>query len=150
MTFINERISPQDIDAYSIAEVDARIPGSSVFREWCIDRQRRIYLRKVKAGREECRHESTWNFLWRGKLLTLRLDLVDSSVHRGGAGWAHWRLMHVDGEFGLPDDVPQLQPALVADLKEALLAYKDGGIYATNTEFEVTLSFSPASAVSLP
>lgn len=69
----------------------------------------------------------------------MRLDLLDGSGGRGEPGWSHWRLVWLNGSNGLPEPLKPHRREILADLKEALLAYKDFGAYSTNTDYSVTL-----------
>jgi hypothetical protein len=145
MAFINEFTPPEDIEKYRFAEIDEHfVMGGTSSRQWTIDRDRDIYLRNVAlgAGSEiEVRNQLKWTFYWKGYELSMRLDLLDSSGKRGGPGWAHWRLVSVwlDGGNGLPEPLKPHRREILADLKEGLIAYKDGGVYSSQTDFNVTL-----------
>jgi hypothetical protein len=145
MTFINEFTSPEDVEKYGLKQIDKKYEfGTVSARDWTIDRERNIYLRNVArgAGSEiEVRNQHTFTFYWKGHELTLRLDLLEGSGGRGEPGWSHWRLVLVwfNGGNGLPDPLKPHMREILADLKEALIAYKDFGAYSTNTDYSVTL-----------
>lgn len=143
MTFINEFTPPEDVEKYRFAEIDEHfVMGGTSSRQWTIDRERNIYLRNVArgAGSEiEVRGQLKWTFYWRGHELTLRLDLLEGSGGRGEPGWSHWRLVWLNGSNGLSESLKPHRREILADLKDALLAYKDFGAYSTNTDYSVTL-----------
>lgn len=61
--------------------------GGTNARDWVIDRDRDSYLRNVAHGggaEPELRSRTIWSFQWRGSLLTLRLDLLESGGERRG------------------------------------------------------------------
>jgi hypothetical protein len=136
MAFVNEYIPADDIEKYSIETIDKKfIVGGTTARDWTIDRERSMYLRNVARGREEFFHESTWTFFWHGELLVVELEIVGGGGKRGEPGWSHWRVR----ELELPKHLENRRDEILADLKEALTAYKDGGVFSANTTYSVTL-----------
>lgn len=143
MSFVNETISPEDAIKYHLAQIDAKFRWSSASRDWTIDRERNIYLRGVGRDKdEEFRHQTYWTFFWKGQELTLRLDLLDAWGKPGGPGGCHWRLAYLNGSNGLPAALKVHRQAVVDDLQEALVAYKDDGVFSVKTDYAVTLDFS--------
>jgi hypothetical protein len=143
MPFVNELIPVEDIEKYQLAEIDEKfVVGGTRSRQWTIDRDRDIYLRNVArgAGSElEIRNQHKWIFYWKGYELTLRLDLIAGSGEVGEPARYHRRLMWVNGSNGLPASLKPHAKEILNDLKEALLIYKDFGIYSESTEFSLTL-----------
>ncbi len=136
MAFINEYIPEADVKKYGIEEIDKRfIVGGTRARDWTIDREREIYLRNVANGREEIRYQSTWTLYWKGELITLVLHLLGGAGKRGEPGWSHWKLHHIY----IPSYLEDCRDEILADLKDALTAYKDGGVFSSNTTYSVTL-----------
>ena len=143
MPFVNEYISPEDAAKYHLAEIDAKFNGGNISRQWTIDRERDMYLRNLSWGREEeSRHEGVWTLYWKGTPLTLRLDLLGGGGKPGNPGWSHWRLIYLNGSNGLPSTLQDHRQMILDHLKEALLAYKDGGVFSVNTDYAVTLDFA--------
>jgi hypothetical protein len=146
MTFINEFTPPEDVEKYGLKQIDKRFEflGTVSARDWTIDRERDIYLRQVaRAGGSEIetRNQLTFTFFWKSHELSMRLDLLDSCGEREAPGWSHWRLVLVwfNGGNGLPESLKPHRHEIIADLKEALIAYKDGGAYSSTTDYAVTL-----------
>ncbi|MCW4454506.1 hypothetical protein OK348_06825 [Flavobacterium sp. MXW15] len=143
MPFVNEYIPPEDEEKYRLAEIDAKFNGGNRTRQWTIDRERDIYFRNLSRGREEeTRHQSIWTFYWKGTPLTLRLDLLDAWGKVGEPGGGHWRLVFLNGTNGLPPALKGHRQAILDDLKQALLAYKDGGVFSVKTDYTVTLDLA--------
>lgn len=71
--------------------------------------------------------------------MTLRLDLVEGGGERREPGWSHWRLVWLNGGEGLPEHLKESRIEILQALEEALLAYKDFGVYSTNTDYRVIL-----------
>jgi len=139
MPFVNEYISPEDAEKYRLKDIDAKLIGGNKSRDWTIDRERGIYLRNVSMGRDvDTKHESLWTLYWKGAELALRLDIVAASGIPGGAASTHWRLMQLNGTRGLPAELKNQQQQILADLKEALRAYKDNGVLSKSDEFDMT------------
>lgn len=141
MTFVNEYITPEDYEKYKLKEIDDRFRGMEA-EQWTIDRERNSYLRRVHRGREETERESTWTFFWNGVLLVLRLDLLSYRKVSENSGWSHWKLVRLNGGHGLPDELKGDQDQILTDLMEALVAYKDSGVFSTNTLYEITLDLA--------
>lgn len=143
MAFVNEYITPEDAEKYRLAEIDAKFVGGNKSRDWTIDRERDIYLRNVSMGRDEdTKHEGLWTFYWNGTLLTLRLDLLGGKGKAGDPGWSHWRLVRLNGTNGVPTALKGHRQSILDDLKQALLTYKDGGVFSLNTDYSVTLELA--------
>lgn len=143
MPFVNEYISPDDVARYRLAEIDEKFSWGTGSRDWTIDRERDIYLRSIGRDRdEEFRYRTYWTFFWKGEELTLRLDLLDAWGRPGEPGGCHWRLAYLNGSNGLPGALKRHQQTLVNDLKEALIAYKDDGVFSVKTDYAVVLDFS--------
>lgn len=136
MVFVNEKISHEDRSKYGLDEIDKKfVVGRTKARDWTIDRDRNIYLRRVANGRDELFYQSTWSFYWKGKLLTVYLDTIDSSGGRGEPGWSHLRVRKLE----LPSSLVAKRGEILEDLKEALTVYKDAGVYSANTTYSVAL-----------
>lgn len=136
MTFVNEHISEEDVAKYGLEAIDKNFfVGATNARDWTIDRERNMYLRNVSNGREEYRSQSGWSFFWHGEWIYLELTAIEGGGKRGGPGWSHWKLRSLE----LPEHLKSQRTEILADLKEALTAYKDGGVFAMCTDYTVTL-----------
>ncbi len=146
MAFMNEFVSPEDVEKYHLAEIDKRfIVGGTNARDWTIDRERDVYLRNVAhggGGDPDIRNQTEWTMYWQGELLVLRLDLLDGRGERGEPGWSHWQLVWFCGTSGLPGHLKAQKEQILDSLKEALVTYKDFGVYSTNTDYSVTLDIA--------
>ncbi|WP_255754922.1 hypothetical protein [Massilia sp. erpn] len=133
---MNERIQKSDISKYNIEEINKKfVVGGSNSDQWTIDRDRNIYLRCVARGREEFRNQSTWTLHCMGDLISLDLELLAGEGEGGEPGWSHWKLRHLS----IPSHLNDNRSEILAILRDALTAYKDGGIYSINTTYSVTL-----------
>jgi hypothetical protein len=140
MGFVNEYIPAGDVEKYGLDEIDRRfVVGGTGARDWTIDRERDIYLRNVANGREDTRNRTTWSFWRNGELLTLRLDMLDFQGQPGGEGYTRWRLVGVDGADASGAGSDEDRTGMLSDLREALLAYKDGGVFAACTSYDIDL-----------
>lgn len=136
MTFVNEKITKEDVEGYGLASVSnqfvvGRVPPTT----WTIDRERNMYLRVVSRGREEFYYQSTWTFFWKGDLIVFNLDFLSSSGEVDEDQVGHKRLYN----FRMPDKVKFVKDEMLADLRSALETYKDGGVYATAKSYELKL-----------
>lgn len=146
MPFVNEFIPASDINAFGIKEIDEQVPLSGRTRSdsWTIDRQREMYLRCVYRGKEEFKRKSAWTFLWNKELLWVEIEILNASTDgRGKPGWSRKKINKI-GVFrsehaGLPPHLQLRRDEIIRDLREALHAYADGGVYSATTSYELTL-----------
>lgn len=147
MPFVSEFISKDDVEKFGLQKIDeAYTVGGTHARDWVIDRDRDSYLRNVAHGggaEPELRSRTTWTFLWRGHLLSLRLDLLESGGERGGAGWSRWNLVWVNEGDGLPIELKSFRDEFLDDLIAALSAHHGfGGAYSKHTEYKAEVEVS--------
>jgi len=136
MPFVNEHISPKDVAKYGLEAIDKNfIVDGTNSRSWTIDRERNIYLRNVTRGREEYKSQSGWTFFWDEQWFYLELETLDAGGKPDGPCWSHKRLRRIE----LPEQLKGKRGEILADLKDALTAYKDFGIFSVSTEYTVTL-----------
>lgn len=136
MAFANEHISQEDVTKYGLEAIDENfIAGGTNSRIWTIDRELNIYLRNVTRGREEYKSQSGWTFFWRDHLIYLELEIIDAGGKPGGPCWSHKRLRRIE----FPEQLKGRRDEILIDLKNALIAYKDFGIYSVSTEYALTL-----------
>ena len=137
MAFVNERIPEADVEKYGLEKIDDSLfgAGRTISRDWTIDRARDIYLREVAVGRDELSHISTWTFYWKGELIWFRREIIDFKGTLNTPCWAHLRLY----DFKIPEAVQNHREEIFRDLHDAFLAYRDGGIFDTSTEFSMQL-----------
>lgn len=142
MAFVNEYIPKPDMEKYQIKQIDQRVARRTCADSWTVDRERNMYLRRVGAGREEFAHETDWTFFWHGELLWVELELLEiSSNGRNAPCWTRKRLTKLcvmDGDSNhLPSRLEPRKAEILKDLEEALLAYKDGGVFSASTTYEL-------------
>lgn len=140
MTFVNEYISDADRKKYGIDAIDADLDRRAQVRsrDWTIDHEREIYFRFINRGREESRNLSAWDFYWQGELMTVWLLRLDAGGVRGGHGWSRYKLDKTEGDF-VPPHLQAQWDEVMADLRAAMLAKKDGGVRSTTTTYAMTL-----------
>lgn len=139
MPFVNERIPAEDFERYQLREIDKHhVVGGVYARTWTVDRERGMYLRQLANGREEFSHEMVWTFYWRGRAYKLRMDILDTTGRPNEPGWSRWSLIRVNATDA-PAGIPEPAAEFVADLKDALLARKDGGFFSRSTDYSVEL-----------
>lgn len=87
MAFVNEFVSDLDVKKYELENVKYKysssliasgIPSSFKF-DWVFDRERNIYLMKVRHGREEICNRTYWILNWDGCEFEIQIDLADGS-----------------------------------------------------------------------
>ena len=67
MAFVNEYIPASDIAKYNITYINRKLHFSGDC--WTIDRERDIYLRRIRNGREDEAKRMEFSFYWKGTLL---------------------------------------------------------------------------------
>ena len=143
MAFINEYISAEDIKKYDLENINKKfVVGNVPICDWVINRERDIYLRVVARSREEFSHESTWVFYWHGVVIVVELENLSTNGVAGGERSGHKRIRKID----LPSNFKDRRSDILADLKEALIAYKDGGVFATATSYTLDLEICEEGA----
>jgi hypothetical protein len=136
MAFINEYISESDKEKYALEEINKRfVVGGTHARDWTVDHDRDMYLRNVAMGREDFSHQSTWTFYWRGQLIIVELENICTVGEMGGRCHGHKRVHSIE----IPACFETWQTEILADLKEAFVAYKDGGVFASASQYTLTL-----------
>jgi len=156
MAFVNEYIPESDMEKYRIEEIDQHLIGRGVThaRDWTVDRERNMYLRNVFDGTFEDVGQTLWNFFWNGELILFKMIITALSGGRNKPVSARKRIVHlclmeiVEGRYYslslgssiiLPERLESQKAQIFKDLEEALLAYKDGGVFATATSYELFL-----------
>ncbi|MEA9556412.1 hypothetical protein VC273_10960 [Xanthomonas nasturtii] len=152
MAFVSDFISPDDVARYDILSIDRKfLIGGTNSRDWVIDREREIYLRNVAHGggsEPEIRNQAHWTFYWRGELLTLRLDMLESGGERKGAGWSRWMLVLINGGKGLPAHLKSDAPQIIEDLGVALTAHKGfGGVHSNYIDYNAKIEISEGCVI---
>jgi hypothetical protein len=139
MAFINEFISEEDDKKYGISEINKKAHVANYKCDWTIDRERDIYLRWMRYDREMS-GRNDFTFYWKGNLLDIALKRHGDGV-RGGKGWTTWAIWQFLGKnyLQLPENLESYRKEIIADLKAALVAYKDFGI--RSSIFDHTANF---------
>ena len=136
MAFLNEYIPAEDVDKYGLAEKDDRFLATGVkSRTWTVDRNRDIYLRRVATGRDELSGVTTWSLYWKGDLLWFQRQGVAYRGKPGGPCWSHTRVT----KFVIPSHLESNREEIYQDLRDAFMTYRDGGVFATSTEYSMQL-----------
>ena len=125
MPFILEKVPEADIERCGLREINKKAWKVDHGYEWVIDRDRDIYLRFVSNGDRDEPYRADFNFYWKGVPIWVRFEKHAEGV-RGGRGATTW-------EFWGWQPPPELLPEkddILAAMKEALIVYKDYGIYS--------------------
>jgi hypothetical protein len=141
MTFVNEEVPKQDIEKYGLREINKKFLIGDFEYEWTIDRERDIYLRWMCYDPEEP-SENDFSFYWKGILLTIRLKRRGEGV-RGGKGSTTWAMQPSMGSTSLwlPKELESKREEIIADLKDALRAFKDFGLGSTIADHTAYFEF---------
>jgi hypothetical protein len=142
--FVNERIPKEDMDKYQIASWNHRFGCGNT--TWAVDRERKIYLRLLGHGIEEDISRHRFFFYWNRYALRVVVDIVVGGGSEPTSPRSrHFTLLSI-GDFNgnsylFPEALEPQRDALLADLREALAAYREGGIYSESPSFTATFDF---------
>lgn len=146
MAFELEWTPKEDIDKYHLVEIDKLSHRASPPRDcWCVDRERDIYLRFIRRGREEIINRYTFHLHWKGALLQVVVEAIAGSKAGDEDRWIKWDFYTlgpvqwdpraVEDEFARRNEVGKVLKAhrteIIQDLKEALSAFNFIGMFAT-------------------
>lgn len=123
-----------DIKKYNIAYINNKIHFSGDC--WTIDRERNIYLRRIRNGREDEAKRTEFSFYWKGTLLEFDVWSEGGGVFKGPC-WCHYSQLRLR----LRESFEEKRSEIVADIKEALIEYKELGIYSLCSEHKATFDF---------
>lgn len=148
MAFVNEYMSDDDIKKYGIEEIDKFFNKAHYQPSWTVDRDRNVYLRYVQSGREETSQEWDFTYYWKGHLLFVRLH-VEGGGKRGGDGWSSYSKLRMGlpeqyyllNAVFLPEALKANEAEIKADLKEALIAFRDFGVFSATATHTATFDF---------
>lgn len=127
MAFINEFVSPEDMEKYGLREINKKYRMFDGSTDWTVDKERDIYIRRISQ-----RHRSDgsvhFHMYWHGSLFfvfVLRL------------GKARLGLRGME----LPKELESFRTQILADLKEALAVHGDAGMYSVAKDVKITFDF---------
>lgn len=145
MAFVNERISAEDAEKYGIDEINKDfIMGPGAAHLWTIDREKNVYLRRIKNNQDEpTEHEVS--FFWKGALFHIDFK-VTGRGEKTAEGWksgTHWSWNDMRCPNNPNDQVvlDEHRQEILADQKEVLTAYKDIGALSKMVEHTATFDF---------
>lgn len=143
MAFVNEYIPEDDIQKYEIAKWDKNFVIGHYKPSWTVDRDRDVYLRYMSNGREDYSNHWTFCFYWHGHVLQVEL-IVSGGGQRRGDQWSSYELKGLMQPLfkPLPAALEAYRQEILADLKEALIAFKEFGVLSNSTAHVATFKFS--------
>lgn len=137
MAFVNEFIPDSDITRYGIKALDNKYNKGHYKPDWTVDRERNIYLRHFQNDREEHANRKTFYFFWKHALMFITVDLVAFTGQRNSTQMTEYKLF----KASIPDSACQNRSEILSDFREALRAWKGGGVYSTATEYFLKFDF---------
>lgn len=141
MAFINEQIPASDLEKYGIVDINDEANVVNFESMWTVDRERNIYLRWMSPERGQP-GRNNFTFYWKGFLFFIALKRDGNGI-RGGKGTTIWSIWPGDGEghLHLPISLETERVNIIADLKTALTAFKEFGVYTTTSEHTAYFEF---------
>jgi len=140
MKFINEKVIEADAEIFGLREINIRELKGEGDYYWTINEERTIYFRYMGYDREKP-GEIQYSFFWKGGLFAMRACPKTEGT-RGGKGsttWTHVALFP-DNEVAQAA-LASSKAALFADLKQALNAHKDFGVFSAFVEHTAHFDF---------
>ena len=127
MGFVNEYISPEDVEKYGIKALDEYYMKAHYKPSWTRDCERDIYLRYMCRGIEDFADEWTFVLYWYGHQIEAVLK-VSGGGQREGVQKRHYRLVRLRTPIrqSVPNALGQDEAEVKAILKEALVAFRGG------------------------
>lgn len=151
MTYINEYISVEDRTKYKIDEVEQRYERLfgliSRGRDWTFEREKKSYLMLIKFGNGFDNESGILYFVfyWGGLEILVKTITLAYGGERNSTQWRKYGLVQIDIDDTAPQDQQENfkdnYDAIIADLKQALIAYKSFGVRSKSTEFVATFDF---------
>jgi hypothetical protein len=138
MSFVNERISPEDVKTYRLEEIDQHYRGTAS-RVWCIDRDRDTYLRMVQASGREQTNGFVWTLWWKGQLIEVRTRLLRTK--RSPDGRSEIEQHERVEEMKIPPVIFAEAEAVRQLYREARTVYREAGVRSTSSVYSLTLEF---------
>lgn len=144
MAFVNEYVSEDDVKKYRLEEllkqfgrldwIEDPLPGFRL--HWTIDRERDVFIMKMRSGREEFSNCLTFAMWWKGSILNVELKIGGdgSLVGKVTTIWSLTKIYYPDGFSGSQAQVAQ-------DLKDALSEYKVSGVTWPVADHEAVFEF---------
>jgi hypothetical protein len=127
MAFINEFVSPADVEKYGLKEINRQYRMLDEGTDWTVDVERDIYIRRI-SQRGPSDGSVYFHMYWRGtvfRVFILRL------------GNARLGLRGME----LPQELESFRTQILADLKEALAVHGDAGMYSVAKDLKITFDF---------
>lgn len=143
MAFVNEYIPEADFKKYDFERLNKRPrkAGTAPSDAWTIDRDADVWLRKFYTEMDHTDLQggftgiSVWDFWWKGKLIAVTLESIETGGGVGKHCWSRKRLVALE----IPAAMEAQRAQIVKDLEAALTAYKDGGVLSGATTYSLTL-----------
>lgn len=141
MTYVNEIVSRQDIDAYRLREVGRRYNRDDSSYAWTVDRATGSFLMYLGYNHEEPAQER-FVFSWHGhqEILIMQAELLPDPDGARRVRWTPLRLP-ADGRFPVPEALSSTErESFVKALKDAFTAYQVAGLYSA-MQYLVSFNF---------
>lgn len=136
MAFINEYITAEDLVKYDIEAFYLKyVVGGTRPSQWTIDRERSVYLINVARGREEYFNETTWILFFENQLIEFGINYLDCQESDSGVTTERKKLRHLN----LPAQMIKRRDDVISVIRQALTAYKDGGVLSQSDKYTLVL-----------
>jgi hypothetical protein len=141
MAFVTEKASEQDIEQYGLRAINKTYSKGEEF-DWTIDRERDIYLRKMRFHWHDP-SRSDFIFYWQQHLLPIKIRSVEYMGSPGKALNQTWAVVPLYGSdvFWLPRDLEDFRVQITMNLKQALTAYGTHGSRGAYSEYIARFQF---------
>lgn len=122
MAFINEYVSTEDVKKYDLDGINRRFGKDPQIRYgWTIDRERGVFLRWIKSGREEFASRVTMVLWWHGEIIPVYLEVSGTGDYSKPTTTV-WSLSGIE----LSGVLEPSRDEILQALRDALTEYKVG------------------------
>lgn len=143
MTFLNEYIPEADYKKYGFERLNKRPrkAGTAPSDDWTIDRDSDVWLRMFYTEMDHTDLRggftgiSMWDLWWKGALISVTLETIESGGGIGKHCWSRKRIVAID----IPKSLESQRIQILKDLEAALVAYRDGGVLSGATTYSLVL-----------
>lgn len=136
MSYMNEYISEENQMKHHIQALYGRYGMTSPRPQWTINHETESFLCFMRGGREDYQSLVDFAFSYKGEIVELRFDIRAGGVYKG-TGWIKYRKVFIK----IPADLIAEEAHIVSEIKQALIEYKDGGIYSKATTYDAGFYF---------
>ncbi len=146
MAFVNEYISDEDFEKYNFEKINnRRNGGGNPAYDWTVDKDNEVWLRHFYKRQDHTAPdggftgENTWDFYWKGFLMSIETNYIDTKPHSSNHGiyYAHIQITSIN----IPECLSYQEIEILEDIKQAFIIYAGGGIFSKAIGCNIDLEY---------